>query len=121
MDPVEAASLAADPSFNSHIDHFDSRDDEFTSGNKINDDITAMQQSVFDALPLTVVHVLQPAAQPQNGLNVFLQSSVPTLPVSIDWHFLAPPMIYFDFTALNSISTRLHMQLKNTNHIDEYP
>ena len=84
MDPVEAASLAADPSFNSHIDHFDSRDDEFTSGNKMNDDIAAAQQSVFDALPLAAVHILQPAVQPQNGLNAFLQSSIPTFTVAND-------------------------------------
>ena len=81
VNPVEAASLAVDPSFNSHIDHFDSRDDEFTSGNKMNDDIAVAQQSVFDALPLMAVHVLQPAVQP---LNVFLQLSVPTFMVTND-------------------------------------
>ena len=43
-----------------------------------------MQQSVFDALPLTAVHILQPTAQPQNGLNTFLQSSIPTFMVAND-------------------------------------
>ena len=80
MDPVEAASLAADSSFDSHIDHSDSRDDELTSEN-INDDITAIQQSVFDAFPLTIMYVLQPAVQPQNG-DVFLKSSVPMFRVT---------------------------------------
>ena len=50
----------------------------------MNDDIAATQQSVFDALPLAAVHVLQPAAQPQNRLNAFLQSSVPTFTVAND-------------------------------------
>ena len=46
----------------------------------INDDITATQQSVLDAFPLTVV---QPAAQPHNG-NAFLQLSIPTFTVAND-------------------------------------
>ena len=62
--PVEAASLAADPSFvlsHSHVNHFDNM--LGASANTTGDDIAAMQQSVFNMLLLTHSD-FQPAAQP---------------------------------------------------------
>ena len=52
MEPVKAASLAADPSFvllDSHIDKFDSKDDGGVSAHTTT---VPAQSNVFDALPL---------------------------------------------------------------------
>ena len=82
MEPVEAASLAADPSFvlfDSHIDDFDSRDDGLGASAYTTN--VLVQSSVFDALPLSAELDFQPAAQPQNE-TAFLQSGTPVFTVS---------------------------------------
>ena len=83
VDPVEVASLAADPSFvlfNSHINHFDTRDDELRASAHVTNVFT--QSSVFDVLPLSAKLDFQPAAQPQNE-TAFLQLKALTFTIAM--------------------------------------
>ena len=81
MEPVVAASLAADPSFvllDSHIDEFDSKDDGGVSAHTTT---VPTQSNVFDALPLSAEPDFEPATQPQNE-TALLQSETPSFTVA---------------------------------------
>ena len=81
MEPVKAASLAADPSFvllDSHIDEFDSKDDGGVSAHMTT---VPAQSNVFDALPLLAEPDFEPATQPQNE-TALLQSETPLFMVA---------------------------------------
>ena len=81
MEPVEVASLAADPSFvllNSHIDKFDSKDDGGVSAHMTT---VPTQSNVFDVLPLSAEPDFKPAMQPQNK-TALLQSETPLFTVA---------------------------------------
>ena len=72
MEPVEVASLAADPSFvlpDSHILTFDSKDDGGTH------DHCPHAVKCFDALPLSAELDFEPAMQPQNATALLLHRS----------------------------------------------